>query len=434
MAGRSGKRMATATTDQSPHLVAASLAPEPPVSFTCRIAVPDLAAIAQCSRRELTRANYSIVSWPSPLPPVPRGAAMPTQPTGPKDSSLLVTVITPVIVVLVLLIGLVIGATRAPTRSPEVREVTRVVLVTETRPALATFTPAATSTSVATSVPEFVPLIPNGWRNEYLAKCSVAFSRPANWQITEESENLLRFDVEKGRPRSNGLSVGCLSIPPKLASEATARVFAQEMSDSEIHLALDEYAMLDAQHYPVAYAHFSPASEDSITVHVAAYEIALTRANYVSVGATGSPDLWPNWKNQLDILAGTIRLAPEGLTQQREPSSTVEPPIAMPNYRIVATEDVSFAGAVRLVFRVVVERGLTDEQLQRICEEIIEVQKKTRPHNAIQFFFYLPETDTRGRYTAGTGVWAPHGKWEDANSVRTGDYSQNILWVVSKSP
>lgn len=114
----------------------------------------------------------------------------------------------------------------------------------------------------------------------------------------------------------------------------------------------------------------------------------------------------------------------------RKPAQT---PASVPTYEILEVQDVSSSTAKRLQIRIRISQSVTDAQLRLICEEVIETQKKVTPHNAITFFFYLPGTNPHGVYTGGSAIWAPNGKWEDANRVRTGIYSQHQLWVTAGS-
>jgi len=119
--------------------------------------------------------------------------------------------------------------------------------------------------------------------------------------------------------------------------------------------------------------------------------------------------------------------------ETRSPGVTLTPEtIAMP-YETVERKDVSFGRVVRLVFRIRVEGEATEVQLRRIAEEVIEREKKAQPVNAISFFFYLPDTNTSGVYTAGKADWAPDGKWENADQVQAGDYSSHELVVEAGS-
>ncbi|MEX0785322.1 MAG: hypothetical protein WD939_01675 [Dehalococcoidia bacterium] len=103
------------------------------------------------------------------------------------------------------------------------------------------------------------------------------------------------------------------------------------------------------------------------------------------------------------------------------------------NYEIVAREDVGEAGVVQPVYRILLPGAATEAVIQAIAEEIIEQEIEAEPVNAIGFFFYLPDTDTTGPYTAGTATWAPNGLWGDADTVVAGDYASHELVVRAGS-
>jgi len=98
-------------------------------------------------------------------------------------------------------------------------------------------------------------------------------------------------------------------------------------------------------------------------------------------------------------------------------------------YTIVKREDLSYQGVVRLQFRIRVPGPLSKIGIRNICNEIIAQQKRSKPHNAIAFLFYLPDSSTNGLYTAGQADWAPYGKWGRADDVSAGEYSKHKLVI-----
>jgi len=100
---------------------------------------------------------------------------------------------------------------------------------------------------------------------------------------------------------------------------------------------------------------------------------------------------------------------------------------AAPAYEIAKREDISFGAVVRIVYRVRVDKPLTEAGLRAIAERIIDQETSRNKVNAIGFLFYLPGSDATGIYTAGKADWAPNGDWAKADSVRAGDYSKNRL-------
>ena len=124
--------------------------------------------------------------------------------------------------------------------------------------------------------------------------------------------------------------------------------------------------------------------------------------------------------------------SPPDMTQA-PPATDDEPaePAAAPvTYEIAAREDVSFGAVVRIVYRVEVSGPLTEEELGRIAQEIIDDETDQQDVNAIGFFFYLPGTDTNSIYTAGVADWAPDGDWAKADTVQSGDYSGHELGAI----
>ncbi len=112
-----------------------------------------------------------------------------------------------------------------------------------------------------------------------------------------------------------------------------------------------------------------------------------------------------------------------------EPPPT-SPPAPAITYQIAAREDVSFGVCIRIVYRVSVSGPLTDAELRRIAQEVIDDETGQQEVNAIGFFFYLPGTDTTSVYTAGVADWAPNGIWGTACDIETGDYSSHELGAI----
>ena len=106
---------------------------------------------------------------------------------------------------------------------------------------------------------------------------------------------------------------------------------------------------------------------------------------------------------------------------------------AVLTYEVVEREDVSLGDVVRLVFRVQVSSEPTGAELEEIANQLITDETQEQDVNAIGFYFYLPDSDTSGPYTAGTGDWAPNGNWEEADTVVAGDYSTHELTVEAGS-
>jgi hypothetical protein len=89
-------------------------------------------------------------------------------------------------------------------------------------------------------------------------------------------------------------------------------------------------------------------------------------------------------------------------------------PESLPRYSVVSIRDHSYPEAVRKAIRVRVAREMTHEELTAISTRIIRLATSQQQINAIKIFYYLPDTDTDGAFTAGKATWAPGGDWSKA--------------------
>ncbi len=124
---------------------------------------------------------------------------------------------------------------------------------------------------------------------------------------------------------------------------------------------------------------------------------------------------------------------PEPTPTPEAPAPTPEPtptPEAPATYEIADREDVSFGATVRIVYRVSVSGPLTEDDIRRIAQEIIDDETSQQDVNAIGFFFYLPGTGITAPYSGGAAFWAPEGVWANADTVRAGDYSKHELGAI----
>ncbi len=99
----------------------------------------------------------------------------------------------------------------------------------------------------------------------------------------------------------------------------------------------------------------------------------------------------------------------------------------IPKYEIVSIKDVSYGNVKRYGVRIRVGHMLSSTELKRVSEVIIEELKVKRPHNALILFYYLPESDTNGVYTAGKVEWAPYGDWSRAEETYSGSYTNHMI-------
>lgn len=97
--------------------------------------------------------------------------------------------------------------------------------------------------------------------------------------------------------------------------------------------------------------------------------------------------------------------------------------VIVPEYKIHKTNEANFGRARRLVYRIEVSDIYSESQGRIIAKHIVESKHmKNDPVNAVGFLFYFPVADPNGR-ADGSIDWAPNGKWADAMTVPTGEYS-----------
>ena len=77
-------------------------------------------------------------------------------------------------------------------------------------------------------------------------------------------------------------------------------------------------------------------------------------------------------------------------------------------------QDVSYAGVKRFSKRIVVPLGRTREEVTETLEIAARELAKEQEADAVMVFAYRPDDSVEGAYTVGRAVYAPNGKWEDA--------------------
>ena len=91
-------------------------------------------------------------------------------------------------------------------------------------------------------------------------------------------------------------------------------------------------------------------------------------------------------------------------------------------YNVVSIENLSFSGAKRYVYNVVVNEEATVGQLRSVAQAITQQAKENIEFNAISIAFYDHKEYIGYGYTLGSVTYAPYGNWGDANTVKTGKY------------
>jgi len=106
------------------------------------------------------------------------------------------------------------------------------------------------------------------------------------------------------------------------------------------------------------------------------------------------------------------------------PGPTETPiPVPVPTYQIVEVEDISVARAVRFRVKAITEFPISVEQINVLCEQVVENLKSQESLNAIVVFLYDTRSLWSEAYSIAKCEYAPNGVWADAVNVQTGDYS-----------
>jgi hypothetical protein len=113
------------------------------------------------------------------------------------------------------------------------------------------------------------------------------------------------------------------------------------------------------------------------------------------------------------VLTGDISTS-DGERTLAKPNPVHTAPI--PQYTIVSSEDVSYANVVRKSYRVRVPELMTKQELTAISDEIVRQAISRKRIKAIMIFYFLPDSDTSGAFTAGKATWAPGGDWGKAST------------------
>ncbi len=119
-------------------------------------------------------------------------------------------------------------------------------------------------------------------------------------------------------------------------------------------------------------------------------------------------------------------------TTTAQPTTTILPPTTttlaetdLPDYTVVAEEDVSFPGAVRISLRVAVETGTDADQLRALASKLAEQYRLSHEYQAFNIFFYHYPELAFDSATLGRWEDAPFGDWGRADEVERGDYSKH---------
>lgn len=97
-------------------------------------------------------------------------------------------------------------------------------------------------------------------------------------------------------------------------------------------------------------------------------------------------------------------------------------------YNILKTEDVSYDTVKRYSLNISMTGEITPDNVKNICNSVITDQLQKGPISALMIFIYKPAAEGSGGYIkVGRAIWAPQGKWENADNVPLGKYTQHQL-------
>jgi hypothetical protein len=172
---------------------------------------------------------------------------------------------------------------------------------------------------------------------------------------------------------------------------------------------------------------------DKATIYKGQVEVA-TADKGTLLNVTERREGWVGvtWKGRGIELSGWIAVADVEKAAQATGGLPPPPPS---RYDVIETTDGSYVPdgkeekVVRTRIKVAIHPPVNRERLTEISEDLIEKEKESKPVNGIEINYYAAGSDTSGLYTAGRGVWAPHGKLEDCDQVKTGQYNSHQLVV-----
>jgi hypothetical protein len=122
---------------------------------------------------------------------------------------------------------------------------------------------------------------------------------------------------------------------------------------------------------------------------------------------------------QQEVITETIQNS--ALLEPIDPARTDIDP-SMIKYDVVSVEPAHIGIIKRYACRVIVYQRLSKAQLAQIADTIYQYAQKEMPFNALAVRFYdYPQFDS---VRLGYVNYAPNGIWQDAGTVKTGDYSK----------
>jgi hypothetical protein len=75
---------------------------------------------------------------------------------------------------------------------------------------------------------------------------------------------------------------------------------------------------------------------------------------------------------------------------------------------------------------------MTRDELTAIAWQMVQDAQERQKLNAIRIFFYLPDSDPEGLFTAGRATWAPGGDWTKASTNLTPQLIVHVSPAIPK--
>jgi hypothetical protein len=91
---------------------------------------------------------------------------------------------------------------------------------------------------------------------------------------------------------------------------------------------------------------------------------------------------------------------------------------------VVSIDEAHLGNTKRYTYNVVIYQRLNRETLEIIAQNVYEQAKTKTPFNALAVGFYDYQQFIGSGYRFGYVEFVPNGKWEDAATIKTGDYSK----------
>lgn len=104
-------------------------------------------------------------------------------------------------------------------------------------------------------------------------------------------------------------------------------------------------------------------------------------------------------------------------------------PSPLPSYKVVSVYDCSIGKTKRYAVEIVLSGHSTQDQRMAIARKEIERLKHKRPFNAALARFWWKRSNVGKGSAYGSIDYAPHGVWDNARTVKTGDY-HTMKYVV----